>query len=139
MAYELHSNILFQTYSNIFGELEARSVQNIAYLPTELREYLLPYTSESLDFKSFSVIINVDEESESDFKIEGAIEKTNENKYIIHLTPQLSCVPIIHELGHLVYDIIADSGAESFINDIYTEKYLTKFIYFRRIKERIKL
>jgi hypothetical protein len=117
--------IKFQSYLNIFGELEARTVSNIAYLEQDLREYLLPYTSESLDFKNFSVIIDSNQTYKTE-KIIAGIEKTNEDKYILHLTPTLSSVPFIHEFGHLVYDFISDGGLNSFINEIYLE-YSSKY------------
>lgn len=119
--------IVFQTYQNLFGEMEARTVQNIAYLEDDLRLYFLPYTSETLDFKSFSVILS-DEEYVKERKIEAGIEKTNDDRYIIHLTPQLKVSPFIHELGHIVYDMFRDFGLDSFVNEAFVNGYLGKYI-----------
>jgi len=119
------NNIVYQTYANIFGELEARTVQNIAYLESDLREYFLPYTSETLDLKSFSVILDKDDLVER--KIVAAIEKTNDSKYIFHLTPSITIEPLIHELGHLVYDLIKDLGMIHFVEKLYINQYIAEY------------
>lgn len=119
--------IIFQSYLNLFGEMEARTVQNIAHLESDLKVYLLPYTSETLDLKSLSVIIDKNEEYLNEKKIEAGIEKTNDDKYIIHLSPSLTAVPLIHELGHLVFDIIQDLGMEFFIQQIYINGYTENY------------
>jgi hypothetical protein len=119
--------IIFQSYLNLFGEMEARTVQNIAHLESDLKVYLLPYTSETLDLKSLSVIIDKNEEYLNEKKIEAGIEKTNDDKYIIHLSPSLTAVPLIHELGHLVFDIIQDLGMEFFIEQIYINGYTENY------------
>jgi hypothetical protein len=119
--------IIFQTYLNIFGEMEARTVQNIAYLESDLKAYFLPYTSETLELKSLSVIIDKNEDYLNEKKIEAGIEKTNDDKYIIHLSPSLTAVPLIHEFGHLVFDVIQDLGMDSFIEQIYINGYIKDY------------
>ena len=121
------NRIIFQTYLNLFGEMEARTVQNIAYLESDLRVYFLPYTSETLDLKSFSVIIDKNDDFLNERKIEAGIERTNDDKYIFHLTPSITVVPLIHELGHLVFDIFQDLGMTHFIEQVYLNNYTSEY------------
>lgn len=99
----------FQTYEALMGETESRFVQNTSKIDAELRDYFALYSAETIDPYKITVI-NESEISEAPQNIKAAIE-TDDGSYIIHLTSQYSnTVNILHEVGHIIYDILVDVG-----------------------------
>lgn len=98
----------FQTYEALVGETESRFVQNTNRMEEELGDYFGLYTSEVIDTKNVNVITE-SFLSEQPKNIAAAIEQAN-GYYIIHLPDEYSnSVNILHELGHIIYDILIDS------------------------------
>jgi hypothetical protein len=101
------NRILFNAYESLSGEIEARNVQQISKLDAEMQDYFVPLSSESIQDEKVGVIYD---EMVSDeifpTKIVGAIEKTKEDLYIIHLNWANTPKPILHEIGHLLHDLL---------------------------------
>jgi hypothetical protein len=104
----------FQTYEAILGEVESRFVQETVHIDRDLSDYFAFYTSESILPENITVIaeippLNVPKE------IKAAIEYAN-GHYIIHLPDEYSnSVNILHELGHIVFDILVET--KDILND----------------------
>lgn len=99
----------FQTYQALMGETESRFVQNTSKVDAELRDYFALYSSETIDPYKVTVI-NEAEISETPQKIKAAIESVD-GYYIIHLPDEYSnTINILHEVGHIIYDILVDDG-----------------------------
>ena len=99
--------LIHRSYEALLGEVEARDVQNTQLMEEDLQGYLLPLTSEAILEKDINVFF--DKTSSSPIiptVIKGAVETTLEDKYIIHLFPNFSSRPILHEIGHILGDII---------------------------------
>jgi hypothetical protein len=98
----------FQTYEAIFGEVESRFVQNTAHIEKELSNYFSFYTSESILPQNITVLNEMPLQDATQ-KIKAAIEYAN-GHYIIHLPDEYSnSVNILHELGHIIFDILVES------------------------------
>ena len=104
----------FQTYEAILGEVESRFVQETVHIDRDLSDYFAFYTSESILPENITVLaeippLNVPKD------IKAAIEYAN-GHYIIHLPDEYSnSVNILHELGHIVFDILVET--KDIIND----------------------
>lgn len=97
----------FQTYQSLMGEAESRFVQNTKYVDENLRDYFALYSAETIESQNITVL-NESGISEPAKNIKAAIEQAN-GYYIIHLPDEYSnTVYILHELGHIVYDIMVD-------------------------------
>jgi hypothetical protein len=142
----------FNSYEYLLGEAESRDVQHGSLLDDEIGLYALPYTSEALEDKKITVLTKFegDEDAPKDI-YKGAVEKTKDNKYIIHLYESTTCEPILHELGHIVLDIIGreyvcanilkkldSSIIDSFggFEDVFCELFLC-YIYKKNLSEEI--
>lgn len=125
--------INFYAYESIAGEVEARTVQNIAFLEQELLDYFAPYSTEAPSFSAITVTYGRGDETLDETTILAAIEKDLNGKYIFHLNGITSCVPFLHELGHLIYDVLAENGLAQFVNLAYlkqSSKYRNAEEYF---------
>ena len=101
------SNIFFNTYEALLGEVESREVQKSSKSEVELAGYLLPMTSESIDDDKVSVIFDDFElDGIPTNKPDGAIELAEDGKYTIHLFESTTPEPLLHELGHIIADLI---------------------------------
>jgi hypothetical protein len=120
--------IFFDTYESLLGEIESRDVAHISKLDKKIRDYLLPMTSESIEEKKITVIYDefmVDEKIPK--KIRGAVEQNSDGKYIIHLLESASAEPMLHELGHIVGDIIGRSYIELTISNSFDINTIDSF------------
>jgi hypothetical protein len=98
----------FQTYKAILGEVESRFVQVTNRMDESLSDYFGLYTSEVIDPQKVTVLNDSILEDDGK-KIVAAIEEAD-GRYIIHLPEEYSnSVNILHELGHIMYDILVDS------------------------------
>jgi hypothetical protein len=98
--------LFFRAYKQLSGEIESRYVQETLRISDELVEYFTPYTSETIEKQNINVY-GIDYPIVAKGAPKFAIELTPENKYILHVqktmdAPQL----ILHEFGHILYDII---------------------------------
>jgi len=101
--------LYFNMYKGLYGERESRDVQQTKYIPEELKDYLLPYSSETFEGRYETVLL--DEGMPVGLKdVYGAIETYDDTSYIIHLVKTSSIEPYIHELGHLLYDLVQDQN-----------------------------
>jgi hypothetical protein len=97
----------FQTYQSLMGEAESRFVQNTKYVDENLRDYFALYSAETIEPQKITVL-NESGISEPNKNIRAAIEEAN-GHYIIHLPREyINSVNIIHEVGHIIYDIMVD-------------------------------
>lgn len=99
---EVIEAVLFSAYENLYGESESRSVQSSRFLASEFRNYFYLSGWEHNVSKNMTIIDGVEKILDTS-KIHGAIE-SKEGKYVFHFLASQSCVPFIHELGHIVYD-----------------------------------
>jgi hypothetical protein len=104
------NKVIFEGYESLAGEIESRDVQHNSEIEEDILGYALPMTSESIEEEK---IIAIFEEIETDEKlpsvIRGAIESIEDEKYIMHLFESISAQPIMHELGHIVADLMGRS------------------------------
>ena len=112
------NRILFNAYESLSGEIESRNVQQISKLDADIQDYFTPLTSESIDDEKVGVIYD-EMVSDEIFpkKILGAIEKTKENLYIVHLNWANNPKPILHEIGHLVHDLLNADRLTDYVED----------------------
>lgn len=112
----------FQTYEALMGELESRFVQETQYIPNEFKDYFTLYTSESVLPEKITVINEIPP-LDIPKDIKAAIELA-EGKYIIHLPDELSnTINILHELGHITYDIMENVYSISIMQSQYESEY----------------
>jgi len=100
--------VLFQSYENLYGEMESRSVQASRLVESQYKNYFFLTEWEMGPIQQLVVIDGVETIIESQ-KIEAAVE-TKDDEYVIHLQKSISCVPVLHELGHIVYDALVKLG-----------------------------
>lgn len=116
--------IFFDTYEALAGEIEARDVQHSSKIEEGLRDYIAPLSSESIDEQKVTIVFDdlLFGEDVPKNKIKGAVEQTDDKKYVIHLFESYSAEPTLHEIGHIVCDMIGKEYVEltvanSFDND----------------------
>lgn len=134
--------ILQKNYENLYGELESRSVQTSRNIPIEFRNYFSLTSWENTPERNITVIdqsekiVNVKE-------VNAAVEEKN-GEYVLHFQKSNTCLPYLHELGHIVHDglkqlghantIIAEFRKQVTIDSV-EEFFVTKFIGY--LKSRI--
>jgi hypothetical protein len=120
--YEI-SRMQFQTYEYLSGEIESRNVQQISMIDDVLSDYFAPLTSEAIQKNKVSVIYDelISDEKFPD-ELKGALERTKNGLYIIHLTEGNSPKTILHEIGHFIHDMIDSQH----LNEKYVEKEILK-------------
>jgi len=98
--------MVFKAYEMLFGEMEARYTQKSA-LSEDFKDYFYPFSAET--YKEGDLILYTD-----NYQIIKAEKKnflsaieTLDGKYTLHLRTIMTCEPIIHELGHILYDEFA--------------------------------
>jgi hypothetical protein len=106
--------MIFKAYQNLLGELEARYTQATAYSSKEELSLFLPLSAETYDEKDIIVYCDDYDIKKTDKKsFYAAIEKYPDEdnkksiptyKYIMHLQAIKKGEPIVHELGHILYD-----------------------------------
>lgn len=116
--------INFNTYQNLLGEMEARGTQHQMRIPINLSNYFFLNEWEKSPTKSVSVIggnyIFRDTKT-----IVGACEKALDGKYILHFKRDMSSIPFIHELGHIVHDILVERGFADVIKNEYEREIVS--------------
>ena len=110
--------INFNTYQNLLGEMEARGTQHQMRIPINLSNYFFLNEWEKSPTKSVAVI-GGNYIFHDTSKIVGACEKSKDGKYILHFKKDMSCVPFIHELGHIVHDCLVERGFGEVIKNEY--------------------
>jgi hypothetical protein len=115
----------------LLGELESRNVQAVEKFDENELSYFLPLTTEGYDEKRVVVHTNkVGEQKPIPVTTNAAIERSMD-KYIFHLSENRDIKPFLHELGHLIYDIIDPDWATNIINNIVDLNILKKYNYDR--------
>jgi hypothetical protein len=121
-------DLFFSTYEALAGEVESRDVQQTAEIDVELKDYLLPMTSESIEEGKIAVIVEGITEEKLPNNIQGGVEIDKDGKYIIHLYKSLTAIPFLHELGHLVYDIIGKQKIDEVITKNFTKETIEEYV-----------
>lgn len=120
--------IFFQTYEALAGEIESRDVQHNSRMEAELDGYFMPLSSESIEEKKITAMFDAIVGAEKiPSKIMGAVETTTDGKYVIHLFENLSAQPIIHEIGHIVSDLIGKEYIATKISATFMESIIENF------------
>jgi len=113
--------ILFASYQNLYGEMESRSVQASRYVTSEYKNYFWLTEWERSPIKQLVVIDGI--ETVIDTKsIKAAVEKKGD-EYVMHFSKSASCVPFLHELGHMVHDGMIQAGFGPDIEKCYENNY----------------
>jgi hypothetical protein len=122
---EIHT-LFFHTYQSLAGEFESREVQHSAEINEELLDYFKFYSSESLRQSDINVVFK---EGIIEDVIDhiGAIEKTEDDTYIIHVKQTMNGENMLHELGHIIEDEVSKEPYYKIITNAYTEIGQSKF------------
>ena len=119
------STIFFKSYEGLAGEFESRDVQHNVEVEEEILGYVTPLTSESIKEKEITSVFEdllIDEKLPPIIK--GAIESIDDEKYIMHLFESVSAQPILHELGHIVADLMGRSAVDLTITNNLNAKQI---------------
>lgn len=110
----------FRAYESLLGEMEARDTQHSANIVFPVDNYFLPITSESIPDEEVNVAFEMNyEEEEKSFvptSPMGAIEKDENGKFTIHLYESFNTDPILHELGHIVFQSLTADDQQSILS-----------------------
>jgi hypothetical protein len=100
--------IMFNAYEDLMGETESRSVQHGMMVDGKYSNYFFLYNWENAPSRKIAVIndeyIDIDTK-----KIQAAIETISDG-YILHFKKVYDVEPFLHELGHIVHDILVRDG-----------------------------
>ena len=113
--------ILFKSYENLYGEMESRSVQSSRLVGSEYKNYFYLTRWENAPLQQISVIDGIEIIIDS-AKIKAAVE-TKGDEYVIHFEKSNTCLPFLHELGHIVHDALNTLGYKEKIKDCFSENY----------------
>lgn len=113
------NSILFSSYENLYGEMESRSVQAARYVTSEYKNYFYLTEWERSPIEQLTVIDGVEKILDTK-NIKAAVEK-KDNDYVLHFNRNGSCVPFLHELGHIVHDAMVQCGYEKEIATQYAD------------------
>jgi hypothetical protein len=113
--------INFNTYQNLLGEMEARGTQHQMRIPVNLSNYFFLNEWEKSPTKSVAVIGGRYVFRDTS-KIVGACEKCLDGKYILHFKKNISSIPFIHELGHIVHDMVIERGFGNVVKNEYDKE-----------------
>ena len=121
-------HLFFQTYEALAGEIEARDTQHRVNASYPIEDYFLPLTTEAI--KPDTITVKIDENGEPTVVPPsvplGAVELDEDGKYTIHIKPSFSPVPILHEVGHILYDIIGAEVVASAVDKVFTQEEIIK-------------
>lgn len=125
------NNILFEGYRNLYGEMESRSVQSSRFVESQFRNYFFLTKWERTPIKQLTVIDGRTEIVDTE-KIKAAVE-AKDGEYVLHFKRGTSCIPYLHELGHIVKDCLFDLGYKNelvsqFGDDLYTSNFDEWFV-----------
>lgn len=118
-------NILHSAYENLYGEMESRSVQISRYLTSEYKNYFFLTKWEHSPIQQLVVIDGKEQVIDSE-QIKAAVEKRDDS-YIMHFNKGGSCVPFLHELGHILYDVMVECGYKDDIQNQWLNKGVYSF------------
>jgi hypothetical protein len=113
--------ITFRSYQNLYGESESRATQSSRFVGSEFKNYFYLNRWENGVLNNVSVIDGVEEVYDSS-KIKAAIEDKN-GEYVLHFEKSISSEPILHELGHIVYDCLVELGYKDKIDEEFEKTY----------------
>lgn len=127
-------NILFSAYLNLYGEIESRSVQSSRYVLDTYKNYFYLTKWENAPLQETVIIDGIENILDCE-KIKAAVEDNNKPEYVLHFEKGNTSVPIIHELGHIVYDALIQLGysdrIKSAINAVdIEENFVSCFLDF---------
>lgn len=133
--------ILFKGYENLYGEMESRSVQASRFVESEFKNYFYLTKWESTPIQQLTVIDGVEEIIDCT-NIKAALE-TKDDEYVLHFKKDMSSLPFIHELGHIVHDCLnqlqykaqieKEYEGDLYYNDI-DEWFVDKFVAYIKAK-----
>jgi hypothetical protein len=134
--------ILFKSYENLYGELESRSTQSSRYVDSEYKNYFYLTKWENSPIQQITVIDGIETIIDCN-NIKAAIE-TKDDEYVMHFQKTSSCEPILHELGHIVFDALKTLGHYDIIQNEFDkelesdidEYFVLKFLAY--LKENIE-
>ncbi len=116
--------IFFNAYEDLLGETESRSVQHQMMLEGKYSNYFYLYQWENAPARKIAVIN--DEYIEVDSKtLAGAVE-TIKDGYILHFKKSISVEPFLHELGHIVDDLLCQNSDNTDLIAAEYAKTMTK-------------
>lgn len=125
------SGILFSNYELLLGELESRNVQELENFDEYEAGYFMPLSTEGYDEARIVVHTNsYGEVITMPASTKAAVERTM-GKYIFHLKQGNDIKPFLHELAHLVYDIVDPYFVDKIINETIDLDMLKKYNYSR--------
>ncbi len=113
--------ILFSSYQNLYGEIESRSVQSSRFVGSEFKNYFYLTKWENSPIQQISIIDGIENVIDCT-KIKAAVED-KDGEYVLHFERNISCVPILHELGHIVHDALNTLGYKDKIEEGYMKNY----------------
>ena len=121
--------IMFNAYEDLMGETESRAVQHGMMMEGKYSNYFYLYSWENSPTQKIAVISDDYVEINS-HEIQGAVEKIG-GDYILHFKQTTSTEPFLHELAHIVDDMLcsmgyADSIQQAFL-DTMTKKNRDEF------------
>jgi hypothetical protein len=134
--------ILFSSYQNLYGELESRSTQSSRFVESQYKNYFYLTRWENSPLQNIVIIDGIEKIIESD-KVKAAVE-TKDGVYVMHFEKNASCLPFLHELGHIVFDALKTLGYEDRLNksfmsnleyDNIDEYFVSRFLGY--LKQRI--
>ncbi len=135
------SSILFKGYENLYGEMESRSVQASRFVESEFKNYFYLTKWENTPIQQLTVIDGVEEIIDCK-NIKAAVE-TKDGEYVLHFKKDTTCVPYLHELGHIVHDCLDKLGYKNeikkqFDDDLYSddlnEWFVDRFMAYLKAK-----
>jgi hypothetical protein len=115
------SNVLFKGYENLYGEMESRSVQASRFVESQFKNYFYLTKWENAPEQKITVVDGVEEVLDCS-KIKAAVE-TKGDEYILHFKRGTTSEPILHELGHIVFDCLNKLGHQKTLIDEFDKEY----------------
>lgn len=118
--------VMQANYENLYGEIESRSVQASRRIGGVFRNYFYMTGWEKEPNAQVTVIdgnvlvLDVD-------SVKCALE-TKGDEYVLHFRKHNSCVPYLHELGHIVYDALVKLGHEDTLKSEFENQYNFKTV-----------
>lgn len=135
------NQILYKSYENLYGELESRSTQASRCVESNFKNYFYLTKWENAPLQNIVVIDGQETVIECE-NIKGAVE-TKDGQYVMHFEKGYSCVPFLHELGHIVYDALIELGHgdviveefdRTYVFDNADEFFVSKFLGYLKSK-----
>lgn len=118
--------VMQANYENLYGEIESRSVQASRRIGGVFRNYFYMTgwekepNAQVTVIDGNAVILDVD-------SVKCALE-TKGDEYVLHFRKHDTCVPYLHELGHIVYDALVKLGHEDKLKSEFENQYNFKTV-----------